>query len=153
MNISKRNRIHSDLARTYAETTKYIGHRGETPAEQSRATCAAHVEATYQRALALGIPALRRLLDEARAEIRRTIETTRQRYIGDNHEVRCGDFMHDGTCHDRCGVSRRLCGECCQPDARDQDGCGSLLETWPAPGWEDRAVERAEADGVLPPTT
>ncbi len=150
MTITKRNRTHRALALAYARTTQYLGPRGETPAEQPFAVRLAHIEATYQRALTLGIPVLRQLIDEARAEIRRTIEATRQRHIGDGGEVRCGDLMHDGGCHDTCEVSRRLCGECCQSDAAFADGCGLLLERWElAPGWEDRAVERAQREGVL----
>ena len=132
MTITKRNRVHHQLARTYAETSQYLGRRGETPAEQPSATCRAHIEVTYQRALALGIPVLRCLLDEARAEIGRMIDATRQRHIGDGGEVRCGDLMHDGTCHDTCSVSRRLCGDCCQINAAHPDGCGGVLETWAA---------------------
>lgn len=150
MTIIKRNRAHRTLAIAYARTTQYLGRRGETPAEQPSAACLAHIEATYQRVLALGIPVLRRLLDEARAEIQRRIESTRQRHIGDASEVRCGDLMHDGTCHDTCWVSRRLCGDCCQPDAAAQDGCGMLLERWALkPGYEQRAGERAQRKSVL----
>lgn len=72
------------------------------------------------------------------------------RHIGDGGEVRCGDLMHDSTCHDTCSVSRRLCGDCCQQEAADSDGCGMLLESYEmAPGWEDRAVERAQREGVV----
>lgn len=91
------------------------------------------------------------------------ISVAASRRIGDGGEVRCGDIMHDGTCHGDCGLSRRLCGECCRTVERDgrremacEAGCGEVLERWsdsetiePPPGWEDRAVERARREGVL----
>lgn len=97
---------------------------------------------------------------------------TAPRRIGDGGEVHCGDLMgpHNGV---------RLCGACstASPDERTIP-CGDLIERVPtalaeelasmppedravaqrvadlaeidpAPGWEERAVERAKREGVL----
>lgn len=61
------------------------------------------------------------------AEARECWHRNTQRMMGTGGEARCGDIMRfyaDGQ------PSRRLCGECCQPEPRCPDGCGSLLETW-----------------------
>ncbi|HEU4727708.1 MAG TPA: hypothetical protein VFT22_07460 [Kofleriaceae bacterium] len=127
--IQKRNRVHRELAETWARMTRYLGMPGQTPGEiEGFDEYKTRTRTEYRAALTRSIPELRKQIEAARIELAKP-----QRRIWDGGEVRCGDIIHDGTCHaipgvrGPCAIKRRLCGPCATYD-RGGEGCGEVLE-------------------------
>jgi hypothetical protein len=70
MTISKRNKIHRQLATTCAQLSRYLGVPGQIAGEiETQAEYDARTRSAYARALTLSVPLLRQTITAARAAI------------------------------------------------------------------------------------